>query len=193
MKKLIASVLIAFMAMTTIHSFAQNIARADKKEVRKENEMQKKSARKALHKVDGTEVSQLSKDAFYSDFGKVGDVSWGRKTQFDEATFVNKGVKNVAYYDYNNKLVGTSVGKKYSDLPAVAQQKIDKEYRNAGYKIGDVTMFDDNEANDSNMFLHGVQSDGADHYFVSVFKDGKETVLQVDPDNGDVSYFKEVR
>lgn len=197
MKKLIASALIAFLATATIQSYAQNVARAEKKELRKENELPaktaRKTARKALRKLEGTEVSQLSKDAFYADFGKAGNVNWVRKTQLDEATFTNKGTKTTAYYDYTHKLVGTTVDKKYSDLPAAARKEIEKQYKDKGYVIGAVTMFDDNEANDSDMILYGSQFEGADHYFVEVSKAGKQSILMVNPNSGEVSYFQEMR
>lgn len=197
MKKLIASVFVAFLALTTVQSNAQNAARAEKKEVRKENDLHAKTARKthrkAMRQLEGSEVSKLTKDAFYADFGKIDKVNWVRYDQLDEATFSKNGVKTIAYYDYGSKLVGTTVTKTYADLPAAARKEIEKQYKDRGYEVGQVIMYDDNEANDSDMILYGEQFAGADHYFVEVGKEGKLSVLMVDPSMGGVSFLTEVR
>lgn len=188
MKKLTASVFAALMTIASVQTFAQNIARADHKEMRTE----KKVERKALRKLEGTQVSQLAKDSFGGDFGKIKVDKWVRNGQFDEATFTKDGQKMTAFYGYDNKLVGTTTDKKFSDLPAIVQKEITKQYTNKGYRIGAVILYDDNQENDSDMQLYGTQFSGADHYFITVSKGGKETVLMTGMVEG-VYFFKDLK
>lgn len=146
----------------------------------------KKIARKALRELRGSEVSDLSKQSFASDFGEVSDVSWARSTNFDEATFMKDGAKTTAYYDYDSKLVGTTVDKTINDLPPSAVNDINKHYE--GYQINKVIMFNDNESNDSDMLLYGTQFEDANNYFVEVSNGVRNVVLMVSMD-GNVSYF----
>ena len=159
------------------------------KEAKKENRIEKKAGHKALRQLEGKQVSSVAKDNFIVDFGKMDNVKWFRSPQFDEATFKKDGKTTTAYYDYDSHLVGTTTNKKFSDLPESAQKEIKKRYKD--YVTGAVIKFDDNEANDTNMLFYGIQFDDADHYFVTVAKDGKEIILMVSM-NGEVSYFKEL-
>lgn len=185
MKKLIASAIIAFVAIAAVQVQAQTTT----KEVKKELKSEKKAAHKQLRKLEGNKVSSRSKDQFNSDFDGVSDVSWQRGGQFDEATFTKDGAKMTAYYDYDSKLVGTTTNKKFADLPASAQKDIKNRYK--GYTTGAVVMYDDNEGNETDMLYYGTQFDDADHFFVTVSKGGKETILMVSM-AGEVSIFKEV-
>jgi len=185
MKKLIASALVAVFALVNVQTQAQNLAKSDKKELKAE----RKEAKKEKRKLEGEEVSTLAKDHFYSDFGQIDNAKWERGPQFDEVTFTKDGTALTAYYDYSNNLVGTTSNKKWADLPAKAQKEIEKQYK--GYATGAIILFDDNEANNTNMYLFGNQFEGADHYFVTVNKDQKEIILMVKTD-GEVSYFKEI-
>jgi len=185
MKKLIASAIVTLMTIATLQVEAQSVA----KEMKREQKAEKKAVHKALRKLDGNEVSSRAKDNFSRDFDDASDVSWVRGAQFDEVSFSKNGQSMTAYYDYDSRLVGTTSSKKFTDLPSNAQKEIKNRYKD--YVTGAVIKFDDNEANDTNMLFYGIQFDDADHYFVTVAKDGKETILMVSMD-GEVSYFKEV-
>lgn len=185
MKKLIASVFVAVLALVTVQTQAQNLTKSGKKEIKEEH----KEARKEKRKLEGEEVSTLAKDHFYTDFGQISDAKWVKGPEFDEVTFTKDGGALTAYYDYSSKLVGTTSNKKWTDLPAKAQKEIEKQYK--GYVTGAIVLFDDNEANDTNMYLFGNQFEGEDHYFVTVSKDNKEIILMVKTD-GEVSYFKQI-
>ena len=187
MKKIIASVAVALFAIVSLQTQAQTAA----KETTKEQRAEKKTERKALRKLDGNQVSQRAKEAFLVDFGNIPGATWVRGAQFDEVTFVQKGTKKTAYYDYDSKLVGTTIAKKFADIPANAQKSIQKDYKTKGYTVGAVVMYDDNENNDSDMLMFGTQFEDADHYFVTITKDGHEEVLMVSL-GGEVSYFKKV-
>ena len=185
MKKLIASALVALLAIATIQTQAQTTAREIKKELKSE----KKESRKELRKLEGQEVSSKAKDNFETDFGHIDNVKWVRRSQFDEAVFMKDGNSTTAYYDYHSNLVGTTTNKKITDLPANAQKEIKKRYKD--YVTGAVVMFDDNEANDTNMSFYGTQFEDADHYFVTVLK-GKEEIILMVSMTGEVSHFKQV-
>ncbi len=192
MKKLIASAIVVLFTISTIQVNAQAVSKEIKKEketAHKEMKAEKKKAHKALRKLEGTEVSTRSKDSFYSDFGKVDNAKWKRGTEFDEVTFTKGGKTQVAFYDYDSKLVGTTSKAAFTDLPAKAIKEINAKFKD--YVKGDVIMYDDNESNDSDMLLYGQQFEGADHYFVALNKAGKETILMVNMD-GTVSFFKKV-
>lgn len=191
MKTLITSVVVAFLSVATIQVNAQNVAQHIQKEKHLEHELkvEKKSTRKALRKLEGSQVNVQSKESFYSDFGKTTNANWKRGSEFDEVTFTKDGKTKTAFYDYDSKLVGTTTKIAFTDLPAKGIKEINKEYKD--YVKGAVIMYDDNESNESDMLLYGQQFEGADHYFISVTKAGKETILMVSMD-GVVSYFKSI-
>lgn len=146
--------------------------------------------RKEMRKLEGTEVSQQAKAAFYADFGNVSPVTWQRESVYDKATFTRDGHQMSAYYDFDAKLIGTTSAKTFKDIPASAQRHILKEY--AGYTPGNVIFYDDNEYNDNDMMLYGIQFADEDNYFVEMNKDSKRIVLQVSPE-GDVFFFSELK
>lgn len=185
MKKLIASAIVVIVTIASVQVNAQTTEKAVKKELKAE----KKTAHKELRKLEGNQVSSRAKDSFLSDFGAIDNVKWERGAQFDEATFAKAGKTTTAYYDYSAKLVGTTTNRKFSDLPAKAQKEIKSRYKD--YVTGAVVMYDDNEDNDTNMYYYGTQFDDADHYFVTVSKGGKETILMVAME-GQVSFYKQV-
>nr|WP_199002170.1 hypothetical protein [Flavobacterium sp. ASV13] len=151
---------------------------------------EKKDLRKELHKLEGQDVSNLSKNQFATDFGNIPNVKWVRSDYFDQATFNKNGATSTAFYDSNSQLVGTTTAKKFADLPAKAQKEINDKYK--GYTKGLVTFYDDNEENDTDMLLYSTQFDDADNYFVEVSKNGKNTVLQVTTE-GAVAYFNSMK
>lgn len=148
---------------------------------------EKKEERKELRKLKGSEVSESAKLQFYTDFGDIKGVTWRRGEIFDVAMFTQDGAKQSAYYGYDHKLVGTTTKKTFADLPKYAQQYIDKQYK--GYTKEAVLLYDDNEANESDMVLYGRQFDDEDSYFIELAKDGKTVVLQSTMD-GVVTFFK---
>jgi len=180
-KLLILSVLILAILATNAQE-----PLASKKGVKKE----KKSERKALRKLEGTEVSYQSKQAFIADFGDVPGASWRRSANFDEVTFTKNGVAQTAYYDADSKLVGTVTEKTFSDLPARARDYITLKYPN--YNIDKIIMFDDNEENDTDMIMYGYQIDDQDNYFAELTRNNQTIVLQITPE-GMVSFFTQLK
>ena len=154
-----------------------------------ETKKEAKTERKALRKLEGTKVSELAKTHFYSDFGNVPNAVWKRVDTYDQVIFTKDGQKMTAFYDYDANLVGTTSNKKFTDLPARAQQEIKAKYKN--YSIGTVIFYDDNEANETDMILYGAQFEDADNYFVELAKGAEKIVVEVNP-AGFVTYFKKL-
>ncbi len=157
----------------------------------KTERMQSKAVKKTvtLKKLEGKEISSVAKANFKVDFGDIANVKWSRSAYFDEASFTKNGVQMIAYYDLPGKLVGTTSVKKFTDLPEGAQKKIQTEYKD--YTVGTVLFFDDNEDNPTDMYLYGQQFDDSDNYFVELKKQGKTTILQVNP-AGEIFLFTEL-
>jgi len=154
-----------------------------------ETKKEAKTERKALRKLEGTNVNEMAKTNFITDFGNVPGAVWKRVDTYDQVTFTKDGKKMTAFYDYDANLVGTTSIKKFTDLPAKGQQEIKTRYKD--YKVGAVIFYDDNEANDTDMILYGAQFDDADNYFVELTKGAENIVVEVNP-SGFVTYFKKL-
>ena len=74
-------------------------------------------------------------------------------------------------------------------MPAGGQKEIKKKYKD--YSIGKVIFFDDNEFNEMDMLLYGLQFDDADNYFVELAKGTSKIMVKVNA-AGDVSFFKQL-
>jgi hypothetical protein len=185
MKKLAIFSLIAIFALAFVQLSAQDTKKAAIKTEKKES----KTERKELRKLEGNVVDVRSKNAFITNFGNVPDVNWKRTNNFDEATFTKDGKKMTSFFDFDSNLVGTTVVKSFADLPSDAQKEVKLKYKD--YKIGPVILYDDNEANDTDMILYDTQFDDADNYFVELSKGNEKTVLRVNTD-GVVFFFKKI-
>ena len=180
MKKLAVLSLTLFFALSAVQGQTQKTGKEQAKETKKE--------RVALKKLEGAMVSEQSMNAFHGDFKDATNVQSKRVDTFDEFSFTTKdGQKMKAFYDYNSVLVGTTQDKTVADLPPKGLQEIKKVYKD--WAIGPVVFFDDNEVNDTDMILYGVQFDDADNYFVELTKGTKKMIVQVSPE-GTVWFFK---
>ncbi len=186
MKKLVLLTAALMFSLSTM--FAQKTAKLDKTEI-KGNKTEIKTERKALRKLEGTEVSYMAENNFAADFPNAKDASWERVDVFDVVAFTNNNKKMKGYYDYDGNLVGTTMNKLFADIPSSAQKEIKRKY--SDYTIGPVVYFDDNEANQTDMVLWATQFDDADNYFVELDKGKDQIILKVDP-FGLVSFFKKL-
>ncbi|MCO5237091.1 MAG: hypothetical protein M9933_12570 [Chitinophagaceae bacterium] len=158
-------------------------------DMKKDRTMMRKD-RKKLQKLEGNDVSYQAKQQFLIDFNNAPVISSERNENYDEFTFLKDGKTTKAYYDADATLIGTIQMKTFADLPAKAQQHITKWYKD--YTVGDVILFDDNEANEADMILYGTQFDDEDSYFAELQKDTQKIVVHIMMD-GDVSYFTQLR
>jgi hypothetical protein len=177
MKKVVVASMAILLAIAVFPSNAQT----PPKEI--------KSERKALRKLEGAKVSEIAKSHFSSDFRNVSNPSWKRSVQFDEVTFIKDGQEMTAFYDYDANLVGTTTHKTFKDLPANGQKEIQDRYKY--YTIGPVILFDDNEANETDMILWGNQFEDQDNYFVELANAKNKVILEVST-LGNVSLFKQL-
>ena len=127
-----------------------------------------------------------TKQQFELDFPSATDVKW-YNGNFEEATFKDGAIITTAYYDIDNKLVGTTTEASYSDLPENAQKGIRKNF--PGYKVNDVILFKDNPGNDTDMFLYSTPFEDEDSYFAQVGNGIKQAILKINMD-GQVSFFQ---
>lgn len=182
-KMLIISVAAIFQAAS---SSAQTASRVLENDIVK-NSNEQESVTERIKPDDKTNIASFqTRVQFNCDFGNMDNVQWGRIGNFEKATFMKGGHLHTAYYDFESNLVGTTTQKEFTDLPVYQQQMINKNY--GDYQIKEVLFFEDNEANDTDMFLYGQGFDDADNYFVVLQKDQQEIVLQANR-NG-VSFFK---
>jgi hypothetical protein len=171
----IAGFFISANAGTTRHKMDKE----SRKQIRKEKREERREL--WLHSVNVTTETQ-----FYNDFPNTKDVSW-TEGAFAEATFYEGDILKTAYYDTDNALVGTTTDVDYSVLPDKAKQYINKKY--PGYTVKKVVLFDDNEANDTNMFLFSNSFKDEDTYFPVIAKGSKEIILKVSM-SGETSFFQ---
>lgn len=153
------------------------------KESRKQLRKERREERKEvwLHSVNtGTEAQ------FYRDFPQAKNVSW-TEGAFAEATFDDGAITKTAYYDLDDDLVGTTNMVDYLTLPNNARKEIEEKY--PGYNVERVILFDDNEFNDTDMYLFNHAFDDEDTYFAVIGNDTKEVILKITLD-GFVSFFK---
>jgi hypothetical protein len=181
MKKLAIMSMTFLLVMAVVQIQAQEKGKETKKEV--------KAERKALRKLERSEVSPTSKRNLQADFGNLSNVKWKTSDYFDEATFTKDGHEMTAFYDFKGELVGTTLIKTFADVPANGQKSIKKQYKD--YSVGPVIFFDDNEANDTDMLLYGVQFDDEDNYFVELTKGNSKIIERVNI-AGDVFFFKQL-
>ncbi|WP_118974761.1 hypothetical protein [Taibaiella koreensis] len=147
---------------------------------------QTRSGKQANHKagliqLNGGAVSEHAQQQFASDFQNTSGIGWKRETFYDRVHFTNaNGSTMDAYYDIEGKLIGTTAAASFNEIPPAAQKEISKRYPNCSN--APVLFFDDNNDNDTDMFLYGSTFDDADAYFVQVRdKKGKLEILKVDP------------
>lgn len=171
---------LAVLSFSALFAFLvnQSQAQVSGKEQANVTKKEVKAERKALRKLEGSNVSEIAKNNFITAFGNLPNVHWRRDANFDVATFTEKGQKEEAFYDSEANLVGTTITKTFTDLPAKAQKEIKSKYKD--YSIGPVFLFDDNEWNETDMILYGSQFDDADNYFVELSKGNDKIVVRVD-------------
>ena len=141
------------------------------------------------HLRNYTSPTYQTEQQFEIDFPGATNVTWYTK-DMEEASFTFNGQSIRAFYDNDDKLIGTVTDASYSDLPATAVKQIEKYYK--GYTPQRVILFDDNEYNDSPMSLYGSVFDDEDNYFVEMQHAGETIILQVNM-RGDVGFFKEMK
>ena len=158
------------------------IHKSDKEERRQIRKERKEKRRELwLHSVNAVTASQ-----FDNDFPNAKSISWTQGA-FAEATFYDGDILKTAYYDLDNELVGTTTNVDYPMLPAKAKDYMNKKY--PGYTVSNVILFDDNESNNTDMFLFGNRLNDGDTYFPVLSDGAKKIILKVTME-GNVSFLQ---
>ena len=134
-------------------------------------------------------ISSATMSLFAIDFPKAKNVSWMSTEGYTEADYNMGKSQMMAFFDFDNKLIGTAKYVDYNTLPAVALKDIAKHFK--GFVAKQVLFYDDNEANETNIDMFN-QSIDQDAYFALMDRGNKEIVLQILPD-GEVAYFDSVK
>ncbi len=193
MKKLILSIIVTVFCVSLVYAQTESVLKSEIKTNKTNKKLYKdikKQDRNELRTLEGTTVSEKALQQFSHDFGNLPVEKAIRTYNFDEITFVKNAVQSKAYYDADAQLVGTTHAIAYSKLPANAQKKINKLYK--AYKVMELILFDDNEANESDIWLYNTRFNDADSYFVRLQNARKQIIVQVDM-NGDISYFASLK
>jgi hypothetical protein len=167
-------------------SYAQDDSMMGKRDIT--NKLRSNHQRNTIDEVNKIPVA--TRNEFYADFSNVQDVIWKVEPGFNEADFTMDNKSMMAFFNYDDELIGSGYYVDYADLPEKGRERIAKDY--GDYIPEKAMFFHDNEENDSdylNFFGNFLKEEA---YFVLLRKDAKEIVVQVDED-GEVSYFSSVR
>ena len=186
MKKLFC--LSAALVIGAIVIMANPVVTGNGPEMKKKKE-DRKEQEKAKTDVSLYPPSRALEFQFSQDFPNAKFVTWSQG-RFVEASFLDGTVLKVAYYDESDNLIGTTTDMDASALPEQARDHIDKMY--PGYTIEKVVFFDDNEANDTDMYLYNTSFADEDNYFPLLVNGSKKIILEVSPE-GEVSFFESLK
>lgn len=135
-------------------------------------------------------IPVATQNEFAADFSNVQNVTWKADDGYNEADFTMNNKSMMAFFNYDNELLGQGYYVDYADLPEKGRERIAKDYQDY---VPEKAMFYHDDLDDDNDFLNFfgnfLQEEA---YFVLLRKDTKEIVVQV-TENGDVSYFSKVR
>ncbi|MEO6812312.1 MAG: hypothetical protein ABI172_00155 [Ginsengibacter sp.] len=165
-----------------------------KNEVKNETRKMKKEIRQERRMIKSVEdIPTQTMSLFGQEFPKAQNVRWTFDAGFYEADFTSGNLKRMAFYDYDNNLVGTGKYVTYNNLPKGSLEQMDKYLKD--YGIEKIIYYDDNELNASNvnpLDMDGSVLDRDDYYaLMKERRSGKEIILQITAE-GEVSLFREL-
>lgn len=188
MKKIFLAV--AIILLGTSLALANKADRKVRREVRHERREERKEIRKQKREENKNEVSYQTRQQFPRDFPEAKNVVFEKTRNFDEVVFTSGNKRLRAFYDNDDKLVGTAEEESFSALPEKAQTEIERQYND--YSVKDVILFHDNETNDTDMILYATPFEDSDNYFVGLKKGNREIVVKVNM-SGKVSHFTDMK
>ena len=146
----------------------------------------KREDKKRRKEKDALEVSSAVMNSFYSQFPNAEIVNWSKIKGYAVADFYSGNSERMAFFDFNNQLVGTGKYISFNRLPKNSIKEIKKNYNN--YASDSVIQYNDNELNDNDLNLFGITLDSDGYYALMKDKsNGKEIVLHITP-QGDASF-----
>jgi hypothetical protein len=120
-------------------------------------------------------VSQTVKSSFQAEFGTQSVILWNQTDNFDVASFEMEGQSMNAYFTKDGVLEGRSILIKWTELPFKAQVNIVQPYKD--YAVNRVFVY------------YGDSFDNSGNYFVSLSKDNRTLLVQVN-EKGNTTLYK---
>ena len=114
----------------------------------------------------------LTKRKFSQHFGNHSNTVWIKSNTLDKVTFTRDGNKEMAYYNSDSRLVGTSS----ATMPVQALSDLQSRYKD--YSIGSVIFFDKSEANAISKLVYGTELK-EENFLVELTGEGTKIIVQV--------------
>ena len=137
----------------------------------------KKMEAKTIVVKNSDNVSQTVKDCFLAEFGAQSNILWNQTDHFDVASFEMEGQSVNAYFTKDGVLEGRSLLIKWTELPFKAQVNIVERYKD--YEVNRVFVY------------RGESFDNLGNYFVSLSKDDRTILVQVN-EKGNTTLYKKL-
>lgn len=183
------SLLITLLITVFSYSYSQKVDKDDPR-VKKHDITNNLRANHKWKGMDDTNKIPVStRNQFAEDFSQVQDVTWKVEPGFNEADFTMNDKSMMAFYSFDDELIGTGYYVDYADLPEKGKAKIAKDY--ADFVPEKAMYFEESDVDDQlmNFFGNFLQEEA---YYVLLRNADKEIVVEVS-ENGDVSYFRRVK
>lgn len=176
-------VLFAFQSISIAQSTVpQKVERAihkDKKELRQDRAALD-AQKDEVHQIkELSDIPQVTMNKFQAQFPKATNVEWSVPDNMIRADYSVGTSNRVAFYNWNNELVGHGRFLAYANLPEKAKKTISKKY--VGYQPMQTIWYDNNEDNDDIVYMWGYPF-SEDSYFTQLKKGNKTIVLKVGDD-----------
>jgi hypothetical protein len=134
-----------------------------------------RSEAKTIVANNSDKVSQAVKNSFHAEFGVQSNLNWNQTENFDVASFDEEGQIVNAYFTKDGALEGKTYLKKWADLPFQAQVILVQRYKD--YDVESVFVY------------YGKSLNNAGNYFVSLSKDNRTILVQVN-EKGNTTLYK---
>jgi len=132
---------------------------------------------KTIVAKNSDDVSQTVKDSFQAEFGAQSNILWNQTDHFAVASFEMEGQSVNAYFTKDGVLEGRSLLIKWTELPFKAQVNIVQRYKD--YEVNRVFVY------------RGESFDNLGNYFVSLSKDNRTILVQVN-ETGNTTLYKKL-
>ncbi len=137
-----------------------------------------------VNEIDKIPVN--TKNEFAANYSEVQNVIWKKEDGYYKASFTKDNKPLMAFFNYDDQLIGEGYYVEYTDLPEKARERIAEKYPN--YSPQKSMFFNNNESNVSDFLNFPGSTLPEESYFVLLKEDAKEIVVNVTKD-GEVAYY----
>src|SRR5690606_625809 len=102
-----------------------------------------------VNEVD--KIPVMTQNEFAEDFSNVANATWKADDGYNEVDFTMNNKSMMAFFNYDNELLGQGYYVDYADLPEKGREKIAKDYPDY---IPEKAMFYHDDLDDNNDFLN---------------------------------------